>query len=136
MRRSMPHKASRSRRTVSAALATTVVAVGGGGIGGINGAISVIYLGADLDSTSSSQVDPSQSGVNDTLTLTSQNSQGVTGYNTTDNNSLAQPGTIGADLQSGANANLFTSRWRAVRHRRWDRGFIGAIRPWVRARVD
>ena len=87
---------------------TTVVAFGGGGIGGISGAVSVIDLGADLDSTSSSQVDPSQSGVNDTLTLTSQNSQGVTGYNTTDNNSLAQPGTIGAQLQSGANANLFS----------------------------
>ena len=32
----------------------------------------------------------------------------MTGLDTTDNNSLAQQGTIGAQLESGANAKLFT----------------------------
>jgi hypothetical protein len=85
------------------AFAATLVAVGAAGGIGIDGAVSVVSLGADLDSTSSGQVAPSQDSVNNSLL----HSQGVSGLNTTDNSSLAQPGAIGAQLESGANANLF-----------------------------
>ena len=82
----------------------TVVAFGAGVGAGIDGAVSVLTLGADLDSTSSGQVIQTQSSVNNSLL----NSQGVSGLNTSNNQSLAQPGSIGAQLQEGAQANLFT----------------------------
>ena len=92
------------KATGQRAFDATVVAFGGGVGAAIDGAVSVVTLGADLDSTSSGQVNQSQNSVNNSLL----HSQGVSGLNTSDNSSLAQPGSVGTQLESGATSNLFT----------------------------
>ena len=71
---------------------------------GIDGAVSVLTLGADLDSTSSGQVIQTQSSVNNSLL----NSQGVPASTPRITVRWPSPARSGPSSSQGAQANLFT----------------------------